>query len=359
MIPRPFHVACAAFLILSGCASTPPKTPDNALAATLREVAESAEKSYDYESAAGSFNQLYENDPNDISALIGMARNLRYAGIPREGIKDLRQGIAKHGDRPALLLELGKAQLAAALTADARETLERLVALTPDSWQAYAALALVYDRLGRYDDAQRRYRLALQLSPGNIAVSNNLALSLAQSGKLKDGIALLSKIAESENSTVQVRQNLALLTAFNQDFRLAERIAREDLVPEDVAKNMDAYRSLAGLMTPEATPTRPLAQGSGDGATVSDDFTPKGDSGPEQATIATDIYGTYEAVVDTAIRERPSAQSTVVALLKQGHTTKVLGRAMNDSWYLVMLESGTMGFIDQNVVKPVDPPPDR
>lgn len=359
-----------AALLLAGCATTSPEKSASALSATLREVAESAERAYDYETAAGSFSQLYEHDPNDLRALIGMARNLRYAGLPKEAIKELKKGMAGHGEPPELLLELGKSQLAAALLNDARETLEKNLSKASGAWQAHAALGLAYDRLGRHPEAEERYGAALALSPGNVAVSNNLALSLALMGKLDQGIAVLEKIVDSENSTPQARQNLALLYAMHQELDKAERLSREDLTPQETAFNMESYRRLAGrgplspssfrlpqAKSPQTQPAalQPAKQTQFEGRLSYDEGMPPLEDAPVISGLdgnSADIGGAYEAVADADVREGPSPEAAPVAHLRKGDRARLLGRAMDDAWYYVLLDSGKMGFVDQHRVRP-------
>ena len=240
-------VVAALTVVLGGCSTPPPEqTRDQAISNTLWELAVSAEKSHDYASAIGQYHQVYEREPTNIPALLGVARNMRYAGNPKEAIKELKVAILKLGDKPELLLELGKAQLAAAIVTDARETLEKYAEASRRDWQAHAVLAIVYDRLGRHEEAQKKYDEALRLSPGNVSVINNLALSYAISGDLGPAISVLKKLVDGENATPQTRQNLALLYAMQGELETAERLAAEDLTPEQVARNVAAFRILRG-----------------------------------------------------------------------------------------------------------------
>lgn len=257
MVPRfrPAGVIAALTIALAGCAGAPQKQDhEKAISNTLWEMAVTAEKSHDYTSAVGHYHQVYERDPGNVAALLGMARTMRYAGVPKDAIKELKAGIEKTGEKPELVLELGKAQLAASLINDSRETLEKYLEMAPRDWQAHSTLALVYDRLQRHDEAQDRYREALKLAPGNTTVTNNLALSYAISGRLDQAIPLLAKAVESERATAQMRQNLALLYAMRGELKSAERLAAEDLPPEQVNNNMAAYRLLRGDAPPPAQP---------------------------------------------------------------------------------------------------------
>lgn len=234
-----------AALLLLGCAASDRDVEEESLAAALKESAWAAQMSYDYKSATAHFLRLYELRPDNFQALLGHARNLRYSGLPKEAIKAMKRGIAAHGKRPELILELAKAQLAASLIADSRENLEKALEITPDNWEIYATSGILYDRIGLFKDAHGEYRKALELFPGNVKVLNNLALSLAQAGNLDEAIAILEDIVKSENSIVQVRQNLAVLYALKGNLEGAERLAREDLPPDAVTDNLSTFRRLS------------------------------------------------------------------------------------------------------------------
>jgi len=234
---------------LAACASAPEENGfpagDDALTETLRQTAENAERTYNFQAAAGHYGRLSERQPDSLEPILGQARNLRYAGAPRDAIRTLRRAMEERGEQTPLLLELAKAQFASALTADSRETLSRLSELTPDDWQVYAMQAMLEDNKGQYDTAQELYRRALALSPNNPSVVNNYSLSLAQTGELDQAIQLLEPIVYGEQSTAQARQNLAMLYVLNGDTESAEKLVEGDL-PADLARqNLSTFQSLA------------------------------------------------------------------------------------------------------------------
>jgi|TARA_B100000315_G_scaffold47354_1_gene42130 Flp pilus assembly protein TadD len=229
---------------LFGCETIEEDSGEEAITAAIGEVAVSSQDSMDYEGAADRYHRLYEREPDNIDALIGFARNLRYAGRPRLAIRALREGLDLHGELTVLLVEMAKDQLAASLIADADESLARARATAPNNWEVHALNGILRDRVGDFETAHTEYRLALKLSPGNISVLNNMALSLAQAGRIDSAIEMLEPVARGENSTVQTRQNLALLYALSGDVASAAPLVGGDL-PADVAQeNLAAYRRL-------------------------------------------------------------------------------------------------------------------
>jgi Flp pilus assembly protein TadD len=238
-----------ATFMLASCVSGPDQddfgATQEALTNTLRQAAENAERTYKFEAAASHYGRLSEREPDSILPILGQARNLRYAGAPRDAITVLRRAFETLGEQTPLLLELAKAQFASSFTADARETLGRLRELTPGDWQVYSMQAMLEDTKGRYDEAQELYRSALALSPDNLSIINNYSLSLAQAGDLTQAIQLLERIAYGEKSTIQTRQNLAMLYVLSGDRESAQKLVEGDLPPDLARENLSNFQSLA------------------------------------------------------------------------------------------------------------------
>jgi Flp pilus assembly protein TadD len=148
--------------------------------------------------------------------------------------------IAKQGRTTPLLIELGKAYLAADQDNLALPTLLEAKGQAPNDWEILSTLGVAYDYQGNYADAREAYAQALIASPSNPTVLNNLALSQASTGDLDGAIATLQQAIDQPAASAQTRQNLALLMALKGDPDSAERLARKDL-PPDVADNNSAY----------------------------------------------------------------------------------------------------------------------
>jgi len=240
--------------LTAGCASmgAPKAGTDASLVAAQRQAAEQDEAAYNYSDAAGIYQTLYSQHPDDLDLGLGLARNLRFSGSPQNEIVLVNQLIAKHGRTVPLLFELGKAYLAADQDNLALPTLLEAKGKDPKNWEILSTIGVAYDYQGDYADARDAYAQALIASPSNPTVLNNLALSQAQSGDLDGAIATLQQAIDQPSATAQTRQNLALLMALKGDPDAAERLARKDL-PQDVADNNNSYyRMLASASRGEA-----------------------------------------------------------------------------------------------------------
>jgi len=239
----------AACVIAAGCASTAPTPKEQKMAdvePTIRQAALMAEHNGNYSEAAQHYAALRNRHPEDKTLMLSLARNLRFSGNAQQAIGVLNSNGASSSNDAILLLELGKAYLAADQLNLAKPTLEKAKMSAPLNWEILSALGVVYDYEGKYDHAQEQYDAALFLAPENATVLNNKALSLAQEGQLDQAVATMEMAINQPQAGPQTRQNLALLMALKGDAQAAERLARKDLPPTMAEANAEYYRSIAG-----------------------------------------------------------------------------------------------------------------
>ena len=244
----------ACGLLLAGCAAeSVVQATDSAsrLDRSLYQAAESFEKRRDYATAASYYRNLYRRDQTDVAAIVGLSRGLRHLQQAREAQAIVLRAMKEAPKDRDLRAELGKVRLALGEPLKAIDALSRVDAeIDGKRWDIKVAMAIAYDRVGMYEQAERRYQQALKLSPENTIVMNNFALSLAQAGRLSEAVEILERAAAMPEATPRMRQNLALLYAMKGDLALAEHYVRRDMPPEIADQNMACYRQLHMGMAP-------------------------------------------------------------------------------------------------------------
>lgn len=253
-LPRAALAAAAMILTAAGCASDrgpleTGKTGPHGLSVPQKAVASAAgiaESRGDYGLAVQYYRRIQQLRPDVPDFKLGVARNLRYASNTEDARLYMELLVGQGDDGPRFLTELGKAQIADGRSMDAVETLNAAIGQAPDLWQARSALGIAYDRLELFEQAQESYRAALDSSPENPIILNNLALSLAISGKLGESVSILSGLVRRSGATAQMRQNLAMLRAVSGDEEGAAQISRQDLSEQEVLANLKYYQSLVG-----------------------------------------------------------------------------------------------------------------
>jgi Flp pilus assembly protein TadD len=247
-------IACT-LMVLAGCGTPDDKHPAEGKPGPAIEAAEvaganAAEAAFDYATAAGSWAGIYRHHPDDETAALHLARNLRYSGQVQPAIDVASNFIGRHPASATLVAELGRDYLAADRLELAARTLHKATEMSPAEWQVQSALGVALDYQGKYAEAEAAYAQALALSPDNPIVLNNLGLSQAEAGQLLEARETLQKAADQPTATAQVRQNLALIKALTGDVAGAERLSRQDLPPDMVRANGVYYRALAGAARP-------------------------------------------------------------------------------------------------------------
>ncbi len=255
---RILALGLAGGLFLAGCVAEPPQQRTEKLSdldRSLFQAAESFEKRRDYVTAVSYYRNLYRRDQADIEAVVGLSRGLRHLQQAREAQAIVLRALKKTPKDRDLRAELGKVLLSLGEPLKAIDQLSRVDAeIEGKRWDIKVALAIGHDRVGMYEQAERRYRQALELSPENAAVMNNFALSLAQAGRLGEALELLQRAASLPEATPRMRQNLALLFAMKGDLASAEKYVRRDMPPKVAAQNMAYYRQLREGMSGAAAP---------------------------------------------------------------------------------------------------------
>lgn len=185
-------------------------------------------------------------DPGDAEAGVKLASALRGLGRNDEAADAAQQVLVVHPDDKGALLEAARGYLASGAGFNAIDPLKRLQALDARDWRALSLLGVAYEQTERPGEAEAAWNQALALSPNNPAVLTNLAMHYAAKGDQARAESLLRTAAAQPGSTIQVRQNLALILGLEGKFAEAEQITRQDLPPEAANNNLAYMRAATG-----------------------------------------------------------------------------------------------------------------
>lgn len=241
----------ALVFVLGACQTTqatkPQDAPMDAVQQTLFQSAREAEMTNKYDMAANAYGRLMEHRPNDPTVLANFMRNMRYSGYANQALVYLNTN-AEPGllVDPEVRFEKGKALLASGKVLEALDEMANLRNENPNDWRIHSAIGIANDALERFGEALASYQAALRLSPNNEVVMNNMAMSYAMVGRLRDGIDMLERAAVVNRSNTQIRQNLALLYAINGDLDRARALAAMDLDTGELETNLSFYRRFEG-----------------------------------------------------------------------------------------------------------------
>jgi outer membrane protein OmpA-like peptidoglycan-associated protein len=148
--------------------------------------------------------------PNEIEAVLGLARNLRWSGRSTEALKVLQSARPRFGDDGRFIAELGKIDLILGDSAQGVSLLKDAAAKVGTDWRLYSALGIGLDYQENFPAAENAYRKALEMCPDDAAVMNNLGISQGLSGHLDRAILTLQDALELNGHTAKIERNLQL-----------------------------------------------------------------------------------------------------------------------------------------------------
>ena len=194
--------------------------------------------------ATGALGQSYAKNPNDKRIATNYAAALQMDGDADQSLAVMRKlAIALPKDRD-VLASYGKALAANGQFEAALDAVRR--AQTPEypDWKLVSAEAAILDQTGQKDDARRLYRKALDLKPNEPSVLSNLGMSYVLEGDLRTAETYMRSAAQQPNADSRVRQNLALVVGLQGRFDEAEKIASQELSPEQAQANVAYLRQM-------------------------------------------------------------------------------------------------------------------
>src|SRR5947207_4830423 len=218
---------------------------------TLMRVGAAAEAGGDFSTAVTTYRRAAAIDTTAVAPLVATGNALIAMGEFNEAILAYNSALARHDHDREALRGLARAYLMSDRPAQAGEPLAIAYQDDPNDGKLLQLIGVADDFVGRHDEAQTRYRRGLELTPGDPALSLNLALSLALSGSYPEAIGVLRPIATAPAATLRERQTLALIYGPQGNRREAEHMARIDLDPVSAQRNLSYYETLRQL-SPEA-----------------------------------------------------------------------------------------------------------
>lgn len=194
--------------------------------------------------ATAALGQSYARNPTDKRIATNYAAALQMDGDADQSLAVMRKlAIALPKDRD-VLASYGKALAANGQFEAALDAVRR--AQTPEypDWRLVSAEAAILDQIGQKDDARQLYRKALELKPNEPSVLSNLGMSYVLEGDLRTAETYMRSAAQQPNADSRVRQNLALVVGLQGRFDEAEKIASQELSPEQAQANVAYLRQM-------------------------------------------------------------------------------------------------------------------
>jgi Flp pilus assembly protein TadD len=239
------------------CAGSPPQ---DRTAAAAKEAAQSVHDQFgpalrlaraarangDFASAINLYLGVVAIKPADPSILVELGDTLVDAGSMDDAIDVYGKVDAHSAARLGALLGLQQAYLKLAEPEKALQYADQAILMAPLDHRVLVGRGVTLDMLGRHAEAQDAYRAVLRGTPHNVAARNDLALSLAMSGRFEEAVEIMKSMALSSTATPRIRQNLALIYGLAGDAAHAGALSRVDLDAPTAEANLHFFEFARG-----------------------------------------------------------------------------------------------------------------
>lgn len=172
--------------------------------------------------------------PAALGALLAHAGAAEAAPAQKQAPKDRAQAAASLDDA----LQTGRGQLQAGRVVEALQAYHQALSQSPDSIEALNAVAVCYDRLGKFDSSRTYYEMALGIDPQSPLLLNNYGYSLYLQGQRAESTRFLALAVATGEADVQA-------TAL----RVLAKIAAEDRAdaPAGISRSPAVQQAAADL----------------------------------------------------------------------------------------------------------------
>ena len=195
-------------------------------------------------SATNRLGESYARNPNDKRMAMNFAAALQMDGDADQSLAVMRKLAINYPKDRDVLAAYGKALAANGQFEPALDAVRR--AQTPEypDWKLVSAEGAILDQMGQRDEARQDYRKALELKPNEPSILSNLGMSYVLEGDLRTAETYMRTASQQPNADSRVRQNLALVVGLQGRFDEAEKIASQELSPEQAQANVTYLRQM-------------------------------------------------------------------------------------------------------------------
>jgi len=183
-----------------------------------------------------------------VAQTLQKARTARIAGHKSEALAMLDQIAPRYPGNTQLKQQRGLLALELGQVSKAERLLRKVIGAGAADWRVLSGLGAALAAQGKHQSAQSQFKQALAQRPNNPAILNNLALSYAMAGKLRDSERLLRQVVAMKSPAAQVRrakQNLALVLGFQGRLKESRHIASSTMPAATARANADYLKYLA------------------------------------------------------------------------------------------------------------------
>ena len=203
---------------------------------TLLSLAEMETNAGKIEKARDLLQQAMDSNQNALQPRVLLARYYRNNGDPHKALILLQEVEKSYPNHPALLTEIGDAQLASGEPANALVTFKRLVEVLPKAAGSHYLLAKAYADMKNVDETRKEIKAALALEPNHVLARIAYIRLLLLEGKNDEAAEQLTQLKQkhpdepevfAEEGRLALAQNKPreAVSAYREAFKRSETTA--------------------------------------------------------------------------------------------------------------------------------------
>lgn len=194
--------------------------------------------------AADAYGKAYANNSTDLNIAMNFASVLRMIGRNDQALAVMRKLAIENPKNNTVLAAYGKSLASVGQLAPALDAIQRAQRPEYPDWRLMSAEGAILDQMGRQEEARQLYKKALDIQPDEPTILSNMGMSYVLAGDLKSAESYLRLAAKSPDADSRVRQNLSLVLGLEGRFDEAEKIARQELSPDQAEANVAYLRAM-------------------------------------------------------------------------------------------------------------------
>lgn len=217
-------------------------------ASSSLRLAQATAKSGDHQTAARLFENIVEEEPESVAALLGLGDSYSRLGQQNRAAAVLNRAHELDNRNVEVLSVLGRVHLSQHQAETALANYNKALKIDRSNISAITGKGVALDTLSRHAEAQKVYQSGLSQYPANYVLRNNYALSLALSGQQTKSIAILQELVRDPVVAPHVRDNLAMVYGLAGREDDARATLALDLEAGQIEENMEIYRALRRML---------------------------------------------------------------------------------------------------------------
>lgn len=181
--------------------------------AKMVELAKTALQAEKYDLADKTARKVLASDPQNFDARFIIAE----VTLTQNAKAALEQFTGLHAMQPTpeTLQGMGLAQVGSGYLAKGRETLEQVIAMSPELWRAHNGIGVSHAIKEQWSAAEKSYYQAISLNPENPDVYSNLGQIYIKQKRYKDALRIFTEASAITNGNNKFNQTYRWALALN------------------------------------------------------------------------------------------------------------------------------------------------